>query len=59
VGGTSTSGKLGLGLEESVAYISYLPLCGQGEVTGDGIIPEDIAFLEGAIQVRVPDVKRE
>lgn len=43
--------------QESVAYISYLPLCGTGETTGDGIIPEEVAFLDGAIHVRVPDAK--
>lgn len=57
VGGVSTPGKIGGGIEESVAYISYLPLCGNGETVGDGIIPEEIAFLEGAVHVRVPDVK--
>lgn len=57
VGGISTQGKLGGGLEESIAYISYLPLCGNGGTTGDGIIPEDVCFLDGAVHVRVPDVK--
>jgi len=57
VGGVSTPGKLGGGLEASVAYISYLPLCGNGEATGDGIIPEEVCFLEGAVHVRVPDAK--
>lgn len=55
--GTGTPGKLGGGIEESVAYISYLPLCGKGESVGDGIIPESIAFLEGAVHVRVPEAK--
>lgn len=40
-----------------MAYISYLPLCGTGETTGDGIIPEEVAFLDGAVHVRVPDAK--
>jgi hypothetical protein len=55
--GVSTIGKLGGGIEESVAYISYLPLCGNGETLGDGIIPEEIGLLDGAIHVRVPDAK--
>lgn len=55
--GTSTPGDLVGGIEESVAYVSYLPLCGQGESMGDGIVPESIAFLEGAVQVRLPGVK--
>ncbi len=57
VGGVGTPGKLGGGLEESVAFISYLPLCGNGASVGDGIIPEEVAFLEGATHVRVPEAK--
>lgn len=30
VGGIGTEGRLGWGLEENVAFISYLPLCGRG-----------------------------
>lgn len=54
VGGTSVEGKfLTNDLEEIVATTSYLPLVGdwtkvlKGEVTGDGIIPRDLAFMDG------------
>jgi len=40
-----------------VSFISYLPLCGRGDVVGDGIVPEEVAFLEGATHIRVPNVK--
>lgn len=55
--GTSTEGKLGTDIESSVAYVSYLPLCGKGETVGDGIVPAEIAFLEGARSIRLPNAK--
>lgn len=55
--GTSTPGDIVGGIEKSVAYVSYLPLCGEGESIGDGIVPEAIAFLDGSVQVRIPGVK--
>lgn len=57
VGGVGTKGRFGGGLEESIAYISYLPLCGKGDAEGDGIIPESVAFLEGSTHVRVMEAK--
>ncbi|GAB5029762.1 alpha beta-hydrolase [Nannochloropsis oceanica] len=36
VGGIGTEGRLGWGLEENVAFISYLPLCGRGGGGGMG-----------------------
>ena len=38
----------------SLAYASYLPLCGDGTVVGDGITPLSCAHLDGAEQRNVP-----
>ena len=42
-------GEAGL-LASTLAYASYLPLCGDGEAVGDGITPLRCAHLEGAEQ---------
>ena len=40
-----------------LAFVSYLPLCGNGGSRGDGIIPLEVALLEGATQVELPTSK--
>lgn len=54
VGSTAQRGALpgsGQGLiAGSLAFASYLPLCGDGQVEGDGITPIRCAHLEGAEQ---------
>lgn len=51
------TGKFPGGLEEMLAFVSYLPLSGRGEASGDGIIPRDIAVLEGSKVVELPTCK--
>lgn len=53
----SLSGKLPGSLQEMLSYISYLPLCGDGGSRGDGIIPLDVATLEGSMVVELPTSK--
>lgn len=59
VGGKALQGKkLGQGtFEEWIAYQSYLPLCGSGDVWGDGITPVGHALLEGSEQVIIEGAK--
>ena len=51
------TGKFPGSLEEMLAFVSYLPLCGNGRVRGDGIIPCDIATLDGSTMVELPTSK--
>ncbi|KAL1528890.1 hypothetical protein AB1Y20_010213 [Prymnesium parvum] len=49
VGSRAVRGRLwGDGLQGLLAYASYLPLCGEAAVDGDGITPLRNALLEGA-----------
>ncbi|CAB1120251.1 unnamed protein product [Ectocarpus sp. CCAP 1310/34] len=57
VAGTALEGKLPGSVEEMLAYVSYLPLCGDGGSRGDGIIPLDVAVLEGSTVVELPSSK--
>lgn len=51
------SGKFPGSVEEMLAFVSYLPLCGDGGSRGDGIIPLDVATLEGSTVVELPTSK--
>lgn len=44
-------------VEEILAFVSYLPLCGDGASRGDGIIPLEVALLEGSTHVELPTSK--
>jgi len=61
IGATSVQGSTkifqGASLDELIAYWSYLPLAGNGNLLGDGIIPWDISCLPSATQVRLDSVK--
>ncbi|CAM9915206.1 unnamed protein product, partial [Hapterophycus canaliculatus] len=72
VAGTALEGELGAhvvrvgggktwkfpgSVEEMLAFISYLPLCGDGGSRGDGIIPLDVATLEGSNVVELSTSK--
>ncbi|CAM9776310.1 unnamed protein product [Pylaiella littoralis] len=57
VAGTALEGELPGSLQEMLSYISYLPLCGDGGSRGDGIIPLDVATLEGSMVVELPTSK--
>eukprot|EP00752_Nemacystus_decipiens_P010496 g9351.t1 len=57
VAGTALQGSFPGGVEEMLAFISYLPLCGDGASRGDGIIPVEVALLEGSTQVELPTSK--
>ncbi|CAM9592814.1 unnamed protein product [Ascophyllum nodosum] len=57
VAGGALEGKFPGSLEEMLAFVSYLPLCGNGRVRGDGIIPCDIATLDGSTMVELPTSK--
>jgi len=46
----------GEGSSSRVAYTSYEAVCGQGDVTGDGIVPLDWTQLEGSRQIRLEGV---
>ena len=46
-----------LNIENIVAYASYLPQIGKGKEIGDGIVPESIAFLDGAMNISLEGVK--
>jgi len=62
VGSTSLQGKIiSTNVEELVAASSYLPLLGRlgGDVTGDGIVPTDLAFMEApARRIEVSNCKQ-
>lgn len=59
VAGSGVLGKpLGKGnVAENVAYWSYLAVCGNGEVDGDGVTPVQAAFIDGAHKIVVPQCK--
>lgn len=40
-----------------LAFVSYLPLSGDGGACGDGIIPRNVATLEGSTIVELPSSK--
>lgn len=46
----------GEGSSSRVAYTSYEAVCGQGDVTGDGVVPLEWTQLEGAKQIRLEGV---
>lgn len=47
--GVGVKGKVPSGvLEEMFAFVSYLPLCGQGTGIGDGVVPWETGILEGS-----------
>uniref|UniRef100_A0A7S4K5P4 GPI inositol-deacylase n=1 Tax=Odontella aurita TaxID=265563 RepID=A0A7S4K5P4_9STRA len=46
----------GEGSASRVAFTSYESVCGQGGVTGDGVVPLDWTRLEGARQIRLEGV---
>ncbi len=50
-------GKFPGSVEEMLAFVSYLPLCGDGGSRGDGIIPLDVATLAGSTVVELPASK--
>ncbi|CEM09753.1 unnamed protein product [Vitrella brassicaformis CCMP3155] len=56
--GASVKGGLGEGgLEGLLAYASYLALCGEGDTTGDGVVPQSTALLPGSSTMVLEDVK--
>eukprot|EP00904_Undaria_pinnatifida_P010185 jgi/Undpi1/6297/HiC_scaffold_20.g08780.m1 len=57
VAGTALEGKFPGSVEEMLAFVSYLPLAGDGCARGDGIIPRDVAILEGSTIVELPTSK--
>jgi len=57
VAGESTEGLLDGNLENMVAFASYLSLCGDGYVKGDGIVPVESALLEGADRILIQETK--
>ncbi len=48
--------KRGEGSAARVAYRSYSSVCGDGDVTGDGVVPLDWTQLQGARQLRLDGV---
>lgn len=48
--------KRGEGSAARVAFTSYGAVCGQGDVTGDGVVPLEWTQLEGAKQIRLDGV---
>ena len=52
-----SQGKFPGSVEEMLAFVSYLPLAGDGCARGDGIIPRDVAILEGSTIVELPTSK--
>lgn len=50
-------GKFPGSVEEMLAFVSYLPLAGDGGARGDGIIPREAAVLEGSNVVELPTSK--
>ncbi|CAN0014291.1 unnamed protein product, partial [Scytosiphon promiscuus] len=57
VAGAALEGELSWVTVEMLAFISYLPLCGDGGSRGDGIIPLDVATLEGSNVVELSTSK--
>ncbi|KAA8493517.1 hypothetical protein FVE85_4654 [Porphyridium purpureum] len=56
-GDTSFKWDLSAFIETFIAYWSYLPLCGNGAASGDGIVPVDISFLDGAKNIDLESVR--
>lgn len=51
------TGKFPGNVEEMLACVSYLPLSGDGGALGDGIIPREVAVLEGSTMIDLPTSK--
>lgn len=55
--GTGTEAKLSTNVEEILAFASYLPLGGDKDNLGDGIVPWRVGLMEGGDDIILPNAK--